>query len=237
MDDRTTGTTGAKRTRRSSTNAASDVVANDTGGMQREDASTASMSSHLYGESGSSAGEEGHGFMGRVRERASEQLNSQKNRATEGIGSAAQAVRQSTQHLRDQKHETIAQYIESAADQLDRFANRIKDKNVNELVDDAQRFARRQPALFIGGAFALGLFASRFLKSSSPDRQMSRMYGGDYYRDAGFDRPAYGGAGTVGTSGSAGAFGTSDTSGPGGASGTSGNVTGTPRDVPRRESF
>jgi hypothetical protein len=33
-------------------------------------------------------------------------------------------------------------------------------------VSEAEDFARRQPALFLGGAFALGLLGARFLKSS-----------------------------------------------------------------------
>jgi hypothetical protein len=35
------------------------------------------------------------------------------------------------------------------------------------MIQEVERFARRQPALFLGGAFTLGLIAARFLKSSS----------------------------------------------------------------------
>jgi hypothetical protein len=34
------------------------------------------------------------------------------------------------------------------------------------LIDDVEDFARREPAVFIGGAIAIGLVAARFLKSS-----------------------------------------------------------------------
>lgn len=150
--------------------------------------------------------------MNRVRERASAQLNTQKDQATEGIGSAVSAVRQSTQKLRDERHDTVANYIESAADQLDRFANRLKDKNVSELFDDAQRFARRQPGLFIGGAFFLGLLGSRFLKSSDPDRHSSgdrseRGYSRTQFDDLPYRRPT-----TVGTSGASTATSVEDAS-------------------------
>ena len=110
------------------------------------------------------------GIAGKVRERAAAQLNTQKDRATEGIGSVAQVARDTTQHLRDTQHETIARYVEQAADQLDRFSQGLKDKDVGELVEDAQRLARRQPGLFVGGAFALGLAGARFFKSSA-DRE------------------------------------------------------------------
>lgn len=115
------------------------------------------------------------GIMDRVRDRATAQLSSQKDRATDGLGSVAQAVRQSTQHLRDHKQDAIAQYVEKAADQIDRFSTQLKNRDVNELVNDVQRFARRQPALFVGSAFALGVIGARFLKSSADD-QRHRAY-------------------------------------------------------------
>jgi ElaB/YqjD/DUF883 family membrane-anchored ribosome-binding protein len=108
----------------------------------------------------------GTGLMDRVREGANTQLSTQKNRATDGIGSVAQAVRQTTQHLREQQHDTIARYVDQAADQLERVSERLRQKDVGELLQDAQQFARRQPAIFIGSAFAIGLLGARFLKSS-----------------------------------------------------------------------
>ena len=106
----------------------------------------------------------------KVRARAAAQLNTQKDRATDGLGSVAQIVRETTQHLRERQHETVAGYVEQAADQLERFSQALKNKDVGDLVEDAQRLARRQPALFVGGAFALGLAGARFLKSSPTER-------------------------------------------------------------------
>jgi ElaB/YqjD/DUF883 family membrane-anchored ribosome-binding protein len=149
------------------------------------------------------------GIMGRVRNTANTRLSQQKDRATEGLGSVAQAVRQSTQQLRDQKHFTLAQYVEQAADQLDKLSTRLKEKNINELVDDAQRFARQRPALFIGSAFAVGLIGSRFFKSSAERYEAPRRsfdtgsptstayvggeFGGAGYRGADIPATGYGG--------------------------------------------
>ncbi len=119
------------------------------------------------------------GIMDRVRERATAQLSTQKDRATDGLGSVAQAVRQSAQPLRDHKQDAIAQYVEKAADKIDSFSTQLKNRDVNELVNDVQRFARRQPALFVGSAFALGVIGARFLKSSADDNRHDRA---DHYR-------------------------------------------------------
>jgi hypothetical protein len=105
-------------------------------------------------------------LMNTVKERATTQLDTQKSRATDGLSVIAGAVRQTTQQLRNEHHDGLAQYVGRAADQLERFSNAIRDKDVDELLRDARQLARKQPALFIGGSFAVGLLAARFLKSS-----------------------------------------------------------------------
>lgn len=112
------------------------------------------------------SGAGGAGLMDKLRNGATSQLDAQKDRATDGIGTVAQAVRQSAQQLRDSHHETMAQYVEQAVGQVERVAGRLKEKDAGELMRDAQQFARRNPAVFIGAAFAVGMVAARFLKSS-----------------------------------------------------------------------
>jgi hypothetical protein len=106
------------------------------------------------------------GLMGKVKDGAISQLNTQKNRATDGIGSVAKAVREGSKNLRDEQHGTIAHYVDQAASQLDRFADAVRTRDVDDMFDDVQRFARRNPAIFVGSAFAAGLLTARFLKSS-----------------------------------------------------------------------
>lgn len=105
--------------------------------------------------------------MDRVRDTATAQLSTQKARATDGLGSIAQAVRQSTQPLREHKQDVIAEYVEKAADGIERFSTRLRERDVKDLMNDVQQFARRQPALIIGAAFAVGLIGARLLKSSA----------------------------------------------------------------------
>lgn len=116
------------------------------------------------------ANQGGHstGMVDRVRETAAAQLTTQKTRATEALGSVAAALRQSSQPLRDNNQATLADYAGKAADQLEQLSTRFRQRDLTELMDDVNRFARRQPALFVGAAFAAGALAARFLKSS-PD--------------------------------------------------------------------
>jgi len=94
-------------------------------------------------------------------------INSQKTKAAEGLGSVAQALRQSGETLRSKNPETpIPQYISSAADQVERLSGYLRANSVGDMVNGLEQFARSQPALFIGSAFMLGLIGARFLKSS-----------------------------------------------------------------------
>jgi hypothetical protein len=138
---------------------------------------------------------DGGGVIDRVKQSATAQLTSQKDRGTDVLGSVAQAVRSSTQKLRDERHDTVASYVDKAADQIDNWSRRLKEKDVDELLRDIQQVARRRPAVFIGSAFALGLVGARFLKSSRPEddfasgRESRRTrYGGGSRMSAAYDR-------------------------------------------------
>jgi hypothetical protein len=106
------------------------------------------------------------GLKDTVAEQATTRLEGQKSTAVEGLGTVARAIRGTGDQLRDQEQGGIARYVDRAADQLEQFAGYLSGHNLRELVRDAEQFARREPALFLGGAFTLGLFAARFLKSS-----------------------------------------------------------------------
>lgn len=111
------------------------------------------------------------GLKDQVAEQAATRLADQKATAGEGIATVAQAIRKTGDHLRDQEQGGVAQYVDRAAEQLEQFAGYLGRRDLRELVRDAEQFARREPALFLGGAFTLGLFAARFLKSSGQASQ------------------------------------------------------------------
>lgn len=98
----------------------------------------------------------------RVTERAS--------RSAEDIDHVARALRRTRQDLGES---TAAPYVDKAADQLERFSRFLRDANPADVVRDVERFARREPLLFLGGAFALGLLGARFLKSSAHHDEVS----------------------------------------------------------------
>lgn len=112
----------------------------------------------------------GRNLLDRAREGALNRLDSQRERAASGLTSMVDALRQGGQHI-EQQNPTIASYVDTAASQLERFTGGIRGKNLTQIVTDVERFARRRPAMFLGGAFVLGVVAARFLKSSAPENE------------------------------------------------------------------
>lgn len=111
---------------------------------------------------------------GHAAERAAEQAQSQaerqKDRASGALGGVAQALRATGQQLREQDQGFIAPYTDQAAETVEQFQHYLSGRNMNQLLSDLEGVARREPALFVGGAFAAGLLGARFLKSSSPSQ-------------------------------------------------------------------
>lgn len=106
-------------------------------------------------------------LVGMARGQATTQLASQKAKAADTLGSLATALHQASSQMRQQDDTVTAGYIDTAAGQIDRLAGILADQDIDELLEATGQFARRQPALFLAAAFALGFAGARFLKSSS----------------------------------------------------------------------
>lgn len=103
-------------------------------------------------------------WMARIREHAAAQLSTQKDLLSAGLENVASAARQSTPYLRDRQHDAIAEYVDRAADGLDRFSTELRERHVNDIMADVGRAAKKQPALFIGAAVAIGVIGARLVQ-------------------------------------------------------------------------
>lgn len=144
-------------------NGTSGTSSGDSGGQATDAVSAVTdQAEQVAGQVQQQAGQ----LTDQAREMATSQLTSQKERAAGTLGTVAEALRQTSQQVREQDQGAVAQYIEKAADQAEQFSRSIREQDLNQLLDATERWARRQPALFLGGTFALGFLATRFFKSS-----------------------------------------------------------------------
>lgn len=123
-----------------------------------------------------------------VAEKATHTLEEKKAGLTGGLMSVADSIRQVGNNLNQAPDKTpvadySARYAQTAAQKLEDVARYFDTKDLRSVGRDVEMYARRNPAVFIGGAFALGLLAARFLKSSptpsigygatAPDHQLT----------------------------------------------------------------
>jgi hypothetical protein len=103
-----------------------------------------------------------------LRHRAADEVQArvegQKERAAESLEGVARSLRSASEQMSDEMG--IGRYMARAAEQVDNLASFLNNREVTDLMHDVEDFARRQPAAFVGSAFALGLLGARFLKSS-----------------------------------------------------------------------
>ena len=189
------------------------------------------------------AKEETKELAGQAKEQALSRAEQQKSRATDSLDHVAKALHQTGDNLREEDQGAVAGYVDDAAGRVESAAGYLRDRSPDELLHEAERFARRDPALFLGGAFVLGLLGARFLKSSSPGSSRRRhtrsRYGGSqrrsdqYYGESPrasrssrgttsvYDEPARAGTEGAGTTGTASAART-----PAGGASTGASATG-----------
>ncbi len=110
--------------------------------------------------------------LDQAKDQAASRADQQRQTVASGFQAVGQAFRSLGEDLRKQDQGPVAHYAaevgNAMAQQVDRVANYLQSRDVRQLVSDTEAFARRSPAIFLGGAFVLGLAASRFLKTSRP---------------------------------------------------------------------
>lgn len=107
--------------------------------------------------------------VGFAQEQVTQRLGSQIGQVSESLELLSRSVSSMGHQLRRQDQGMMAQAVEMAAHRIEGMSRYLRNRDLDEIVRDTERFARRQPMLFMGGALTLGMLASRFLKASAPE--------------------------------------------------------------------
>ena len=173
------------------------ATTNPTGTM---DYGTDTAATDPISEAGSQAGQTAGHLAERATDLGMRQADRGKEQAAQGITQVADSIRKVSMDMEGTQPQ-IADVAQTAADQAERFANYLKETDAREMLRTVEDTARRQPILFLGGAFLLGFAASRLFKaagSSSSSNQWQGAYGNDYTAGATDYRTGVG-AGTTGS--------------------------------------
>jgi hypothetical protein len=105
-------------------------------------------------------------FTEPLKDQAEQLAEDQKAAGSGHMKTLATAVHGAARELEDGMPK-IASSVHSVAEQIERTAADLRNRNVEELFEGFDRYARQQPALVFGGALMAGFILSRFLKSSA----------------------------------------------------------------------
>jgi hypothetical protein len=91
-------------------------------------------------------------------------VDTQKGKMALRLGCVAKALRAAAKDL-DQEDVTVGRYADLAANQVNRVSEALNERKVEDLIADAEEFARRQPLFFVGAALSAGFLVARMIKS------------------------------------------------------------------------
>lgn len=109
-----------------------------------------------------------------LRSRSADQVRQQLDTRTTDVGrqakSVAEALRQSGESLRGQGKGQAASVTDTTADRVEQLGQYLERVDGDQLLRDAERFARQRPWLLAGIGLIGGIVASRMMKASSERR-------------------------------------------------------------------
>jgi hypothetical protein len=102
----------------------------------------------------------------KVKEQATSAVSQQKDTAAQKLDSVSKAFRQSAEGLNEGQVPAVGKLLEQAAESIEGLAQSVRDGDFRGVIDGVEDWARRHPAIFLGGSLVAGLLVARFLKSS-----------------------------------------------------------------------
>ena len=103
---------------------------------------------------GSQAADRARGFAGE-----------NKDRATGALDELSRMMQSAAGDVDAKLGEQYGKYARSAAEGVQSFADTLRSKEVDDLLDDAQAFVKKSPAIAIGTAAMVGFVLARLIKS------------------------------------------------------------------------
>ncbi len=121
-----------------------------------------------------------------VKEQATSTFIAQRDRAVEMLAELAEALKTTGQSLASdasgsaqnaQAAKALGPFVTEAAERLSQSADFLRNKDMSSLMHDAQTMARKQPLLFLGAMFGVGIAGARMFKGMNDGGDSSNPQG------------------------------------------------------------
>ena len=116
-------------------------------------------------------------LKGTAGERVRREVDARSTEVGTQLQGTATAMRRSIEQLRQEGNDVPARAIDFVAERTERLGSYLARADADQVLRDAEAFARRQPWLVAAGGAAAGFFAARFLKASSGGRHQAGSTG------------------------------------------------------------
>lgn len=143
------------------------------------DVSQANDGATMQGGGASSGGSEGGGttadkfksqfasFKSQATDKARDYAGQGVTKATDALDEAAKFLEDTARTIEEKVGPQYGRYGFSAAETVSGFADQLRGKDMDELVEDVRSFVRKSPAVAIGAAVGLGFVLARLAKAGA----------------------------------------------------------------------
>lgn len=101
------------------------------------------------------------------------EVDARKGAAVGQAQSVSSALNQTAEGLGENSPEWLKSTLRKGAQQIQRFADTIEQKDSRQMMNEAQNFARDNPGTFLAACAAVGFAAARVLKAGGAQQNLS----------------------------------------------------------------
>lgn len=109
------------------------------------------------------------GLKRQAADRARQFAEDGKTRASDALDEVARAVGEAADIIDDRMGEQYGGYARRAAERVSGIATGLRERDVDDLYDEARDFVRTSPVLTVGVAAAVGFALVRLIRAGMPD--------------------------------------------------------------------
>jgi ElaB/YqjD/DUF883 family membrane-anchored ribosome-binding protein len=117
------------------------------------------------GQLGQEVARQGRHLVEESKDQLHEQARTQTDRIAKSLRDVAEQLTDMVEG-RPPESGAVHDYVQQAADKVGEFAQRVDHRGFDGLVQDAERFARRRPGVFLAGAAAIGFGLGRLFRGA-----------------------------------------------------------------------
>lgn len=116
-------------------------------------------------------------FKGQATDKARDYAGQGVGKATDALDEAARFLEDTARQIEEKLGPQYGRYGFSAAESVSGFAEQLRGKEVDELVDDVRTLVRKSPGVAIGAAVGIGFILARLAKAGAGFENSSRPSG------------------------------------------------------------